>query len=263
MSAVTIEGLHKSFGKNEVLRGIDLDVAEHEVVCLIGASGSGKSTLLRCVNLLEPVDAWAHRRPGRGDHGARRRRQPDPARDRDRLPGLQPLPAHERARQRHARPAEGARHAAAAGGSGGDRAARALRPRRQARRLSRPALRRPAAAGRDRARARAQAGGDAARRGDERARPGARRRGAERDPRARGRRDDDADRDPRDGASRATARAASASSTRASSSSRARPPRSSARRPSRGPASSSTGSSKRDGCRPTLQGCSRTTPPPG
>jgi polar amino acid transport system ATP-binding protein len=57
VSAVRIEGLHKSFGKNEVLRGIDLDVAEHEVVCLIGASGSGKSTLLRCVNLLEPVDA--------------------------------------------------------------------------------------------------------------------------------------------------------------------------------------------------------------
>jgi polar amino acid transport system ATP-binding protein len=40
-----------------VLRGIDLAVAEHEVVCLIGASGSGKSTLLRCVNLLEPVDS--------------------------------------------------------------------------------------------------------------------------------------------------------------------------------------------------------------
>jgi polar amino acid transport system ATP-binding protein len=57
VSAVKIAGLHKSFGKNEVLRGIDLDVAEHEVVCLIGASGSGKSTLLRCVNLLEPVDA--------------------------------------------------------------------------------------------------------------------------------------------------------------------------------------------------------------
>ena len=57
MSLVRIEGLHKSFGKNEVLRGIDLEVAEHEVVCLIGASGSGKSTLLRCVNLLEPVDA--------------------------------------------------------------------------------------------------------------------------------------------------------------------------------------------------------------
>jgi polar amino acid transport system ATP-binding protein len=52
-----IEGLHKSFGKLEVLRGIDLSVAEHEVVCLIGASGSGKSTLLRCVNLIEPIDA--------------------------------------------------------------------------------------------------------------------------------------------------------------------------------------------------------------
>jgi polar amino acid transport system ATP-binding protein len=54
---VRMEGVHKSFGKLEVLRGIDLDVAEHEVVCLIGASGSGKSTLLRCVNLLEPIDA--------------------------------------------------------------------------------------------------------------------------------------------------------------------------------------------------------------
>ena len=55
--ALRIEDLHKSFGRNEVLRGIDLTVAEHEVVCLIGASGSGKSTLLRCVNLLEPIDA--------------------------------------------------------------------------------------------------------------------------------------------------------------------------------------------------------------
>jgi len=52
-----ITGLHKSFGKLEVLRGIDLELAEHEVVCLIGASGSGKSTLLRCVDLLEQVDA--------------------------------------------------------------------------------------------------------------------------------------------------------------------------------------------------------------
>jgi polar amino acid transport system ATP-binding protein len=54
--ALRIENLHKSFGHAEVLRGIDLDVAEHEVVCLIGSSGSGKSTLLRCVNLLEPID---------------------------------------------------------------------------------------------------------------------------------------------------------------------------------------------------------------
>jgi polar amino acid transport system ATP-binding protein len=53
---VQLENVHKSFGRAEVLRGIDLALAEHEVVCLIGASGSGKSTLLRCVNLLEPVD---------------------------------------------------------------------------------------------------------------------------------------------------------------------------------------------------------------
>jgi len=55
--ALRIEGLHKAFGELEVLRGIDLVVAEHEVVCLIGASGSGKSTLLRCINLLETIDA--------------------------------------------------------------------------------------------------------------------------------------------------------------------------------------------------------------
>jgi polar amino acid transport system ATP-binding protein len=55
--ALRVEGLHKSFDKLEVLRGVDLAVSEHEVVCLIGASGSGKSTLLRCVNLLEPIDA--------------------------------------------------------------------------------------------------------------------------------------------------------------------------------------------------------------
>jgi polar amino acid transport system ATP-binding protein len=59
MSAATLElqDVHKSFRKLEVLRGIDLSLAEHEVVCLIGASGSGKSTLLRCVNLLEPIDS--------------------------------------------------------------------------------------------------------------------------------------------------------------------------------------------------------------
>ena len=56
MSALAVERLTKSFGKHVVLRGVDLDVAEHEVVALIGASGSGKSTLLRCINLLEPID---------------------------------------------------------------------------------------------------------------------------------------------------------------------------------------------------------------
>ncbi|MYR20062.1 amino acid ABC transporter ATP-binding protein [Streptomyces sp. SID6137] len=50
---IRVQGLHKSFGDNHVLRGIDLEIAQGEVVCVIGPSGSGKSTLLRCVNLLE------------------------------------------------------------------------------------------------------------------------------------------------------------------------------------------------------------------
>ena len=50
---IVIENLHKSFGELEVLKGVDLEVASGEVICVIGPSGSGKSTLLRCVNLLE------------------------------------------------------------------------------------------------------------------------------------------------------------------------------------------------------------------
>jgi polar amino acid transport system ATP-binding protein len=57
MSAVELHDVHKSFGRVEVLHGVDLTVEEHQVVCVIGASGSGKSTLLRCVNLLEPIDS--------------------------------------------------------------------------------------------------------------------------------------------------------------------------------------------------------------
>jgi polar amino acid transport system ATP-binding protein len=56
-SFVKVENVSKSFGENEVLSNVSLDVGDHEVVCLIGASGSGKSTLLRCINLLEKVDA--------------------------------------------------------------------------------------------------------------------------------------------------------------------------------------------------------------
>ena len=55
--ALMLENVHKSFGENEVLKGIDLVVEPHEVVCLIGASGSGKSTLLKCINLIEPIDS--------------------------------------------------------------------------------------------------------------------------------------------------------------------------------------------------------------
>jgi polar amino acid transport system ATP-binding protein len=70
MTAVRVENVHKSFDENEVLKGIDLELADHEVVCLIGASGSGKSTLLRCVNLLERLDAG---RIFLGDHEITRR----------------------------------------------------------------------------------------------------------------------------------------------------------------------------------------------
>jgi polar amino acid transport system ATP-binding protein len=54
--AVRVDEVRKSFGELAVLRGVDLVVQDHEVVCLIGASGSGKSTLLRCIDLLEEVD---------------------------------------------------------------------------------------------------------------------------------------------------------------------------------------------------------------
>ncbi|WP_300679781.1 amino acid ABC transporter ATP-binding protein [Nocardioides sp.] len=56
-AAIEIRGLHKSFGKNEVLKGIDFEVGAGQVVCVIGPSGSGKSTLLRCVNRLEEPDS--------------------------------------------------------------------------------------------------------------------------------------------------------------------------------------------------------------
>ena len=55
-SKISLRGVHKAFGANSVLNGIDLDIAEGTVVSLIGPSGSGKSTLLRCINLLEPID---------------------------------------------------------------------------------------------------------------------------------------------------------------------------------------------------------------
>lgn len=56
---IKIENLHKSFGPLEVLKGIDCEVHEKEVICVIGPSGSGKSTFLRCINLLEEVTAGA------------------------------------------------------------------------------------------------------------------------------------------------------------------------------------------------------------
>ncbi|MGV9772132.1 amino acid ABC transporter ATP-binding protein [Streptosporangium sp. NPDC003464] len=64
MAFLEITGLRKSYGDHEVLRGIDLSVEQHEVICLIGASGSGKSTLLRCINALETIDGGQVRLDG-------------------------------------------------------------------------------------------------------------------------------------------------------------------------------------------------------
>ncbi len=62
---IEVEGLRKSFGSHEVLRGIDFSAAKGEVTCIIGSSGSGKSTLLRCINLLETPDAGCIRYHGK------------------------------------------------------------------------------------------------------------------------------------------------------------------------------------------------------
>jgi polar amino acid transport system ATP-binding protein len=74
-SMVLAEGVHKRFGRTEVLKGIDLDVPRGSVCCVIGPSGSGKSTLLRCVNHLEKIQAgrlWVDGRlVGYTEHGGR------------------------------------------------------------------------------------------------------------------------------------------------------------------------------------------------
>ncbi|NRB05909.1 MAG: amino acid ABC transporter ATP-binding protein [Rhodobacteraceae bacterium] len=59
MAKIELRGVVKRFGENTVCDGIDLDVSEGEMVCLIGSSGAGKSTLLRCINLLEPIEDGA------------------------------------------------------------------------------------------------------------------------------------------------------------------------------------------------------------
>ncbi len=131
--AIVIEGLHKSFGDLQVLRGVDLEVADHEVICLIGASGSGKSTLLRCVNLIEPIDAG--RIVVEGDEitasgvdvNAIRRRIGIVFQSFNLFPHMSVL------RNITLAPIEGRRHVASAGRRRRARAARPLRPRRQGR----------------------------------------------------------------------------------------------------------------------------------
>jgi polar amino acid transport system ATP-binding protein len=64
MAFLELSNVHKRFGQNEVLRGVDMTVDEHQIVCLIGASGAGKSVLLRCVNALEPIQEGVIRLDG-------------------------------------------------------------------------------------------------------------------------------------------------------------------------------------------------------
>ena len=108
---VRAEAVHKSFGRNEVLRGIDLEVAPREVMCIIGPSGSGKSTFLRCINHLEKIDAgrlWVDGElVGYRERGGRLHELPErevcqqALRDRHGVPELQPLPPHDGAGERH------------------------------------------------------------------------------------------------------------------------------------------------------------------
>ena len=74
-AAIDVQDLHKYFGDNEVLKGIDFHVDNGQVVCVIGPSGSGKSTLLRCVNLLEEPTRGKIFVEGDRDHRPRRRRR--------------------------------------------------------------------------------------------------------------------------------------------------------------------------------------------
>ncbi len=102
---IELVDLHKCFGDLEVLRGVSLTLQPREVVCVIGPSGSGKSTLLRCVNRLEEPTSGEIRIEGEDildpDCDLDRR----PAQDRHGVPGVQPVPAPDRARQLHDRPA--------------------------------------------------------------------------------------------------------------------------------------------------------------
>ena len=193
---VKAEGVHKRFGRLEVLKGIDLEVGRGEVMCLLGPSGSGKSTFLRCINHLEKINSGrlsvdgelvGYREQGGKLYELHER---EVARKRAEIgmvfqhfnlfPHMTALENVTLAPIRVLGRSRATRHATA-----GASCSTAGRPRRQARRLPGRALRRPAAAGRDRPGARDAAEADAVRRADLGARPRARRRRARRDARAR------------------------------------------------------------------------------
>ena len=187
---VLAEGLHKSFGRLEVLRGIDLEVARREVMCIIGPSGSGKSTLLRCINHLEKIDAgrlWVdgelvgYRQHGGKLHELREReicaKRAEIGMVFQQFNLFPHMTALENVIEAPIR-VKGLSKARA--DRAGQRAAGPGRPGGQGGRLPQAAVRRPAAARRHRPGARHAAQADALRRADQRAGPRAGRRGARR-----------------------------------------------------------------------------------
>ena len=184
------EDVHKSFGKLEVLKGVSLEVTKGETVCIIGPSGSGKTTFIRCINHLEKIDGG--RIEVNGQLIGYRQRGGKLVEDSERNIARQRtqigmvfqrfnLFPHKTALENVIEaPVHVLGETEGAGGRPRQGAARASRARGQARRLSRQALGRAAAAGGDRAGARDGADADAVRRADERARSRGDRRGARR-----------------------------------------------------------------------------------
>ena len=105
---LSVEEVYKSFGAEQVLEGVSLEVPEHTVTVLIGASGSGKSTLLRCINLLTSVDDGVIRLDGWDITDPEVEPDAGPAQGGHGLPVVQPLPAPDGPGQHHALPAQGA-----------------------------------------------------------------------------------------------------------------------------------------------------------
>ena len=108
MAQLKIDQIRKSFGKTDVLKGVDLDIADGEFIVLLGASGCGKSTLLRIIAGLETQTSGRHphRRPGGRQSAA------GPARHRHGVPELRALPASRRRRELGHGPEAGRRDAA-------------------------------------------------------------------------------------------------------------------------------------------------------
>ena len=114
---VKAEQVWKSFGKLDVLKGVDLVVKPSETFVLLGPSGGGKSTLLRCINHLEKIDAgrlyvdgelMGYRERGDMLHEMQERRSSQATRrDRHGVPALQPLPASDGHRERHGSAGQG------------------------------------------------------------------------------------------------------------------------------------------------------------